>query len=168
MLHLSYCVIAAGLGLTAGAPKITVHDHHQGPQCRNEYITVWETEYEERETHECVTKWVPECKTEYETFIETECSNCDYETFIKTECSNCEYRWEAEGNNMEWVVIKKSPVRVSRKVPKTVCDDGYATHANEVAEVVKARQKDRKHHKDHKSGTKNYSEENASEEDKKH
>ena len=151
-LSFSYFLIAAGLGLAAGAPRGTVYDHHQGPQCRTEYITVWETEYEERETHECVTKWVPECKTEYEKFIETECSTCNYETFIENECSNCEYRWEGEGNNMEWVVIKKSPVRVSRMVPNIICDDGYATHANEAAEVVEARQKDHKNHK--KSGTK--------------
>ena len=27
---------------------------------------MYENEYEERETTECVTKWVPECKTVYE------------------------------------------------------------------------------------------------------
>ena len=44
----------------AAAP---VQDMQQGVECSVEYITVWDTEYEERETQECVTKWVPECKT---------------------------------------------------------------------------------------------------------
>ena len=37
-----------------------------GVQCRTEYTTVWDTEYVERETQECVTKYVPECKTVFE------------------------------------------------------------------------------------------------------
>ena len=94
MLHLSHILlIAAGLGLAAAAPRKHGHrSQNYGSKCRTEYHDVYENEHKEIETTECVTKWVPECKTEYETFIETECSNCDYETFIKTECSNCEYR----------------------------------------------------------------------------
>ena len=56
-------LLLACVGLAAAAPRGTVQDSHQGVQCRTEYITVWDTEYEERETQECVTKWVPECKT---------------------------------------------------------------------------------------------------------
>ena len=60
MLLLGHLLLA-GLGLYSTARGIT-----QGEQCRTEYTTVWETEYEERESHTCVTKWVPECKTVYE------------------------------------------------------------------------------------------------------
>ena len=59
---LSHLLLAC-VGLAAAAPRGTVQDRNQGVQCRTGYITVWDTEYEERETQECVTKWVPECKT---------------------------------------------------------------------------------------------------------
>ena len=36
-------------------------------ECRTEYTTVWNTEYQEREVQECDTKWVLECKTVFET-----------------------------------------------------------------------------------------------------
>ena len=60
MPHLKYLLLAC-LGLAAAAPRGTVKERQHGVQCRTEYITVWDTEYEERETQECVTKWVPEC-----------------------------------------------------------------------------------------------------------
>ena len=68
MLHLSHIIlIAAGLGQAAAAPRKHGHrSRHYGSECRTEYHDVYENEYEERETTECVTKWVPECKTEYE------------------------------------------------------------------------------------------------------
>ena len=37
-----------------------------GSKWRRRKRRTGETEDEERETQECVTKWVPECKTEYE------------------------------------------------------------------------------------------------------
>ena len=46
-------------GLAAGAPQ---GQSYLSVDCKTEYITVWETEYEERETQECDTKRVPECK----------------------------------------------------------------------------------------------------------
>ena len=58
MLHICHLLLTC-LGLTAAAP---VQDRQQGVECSVEYITVWDTEYEERETQDCVTKWVPECK----------------------------------------------------------------------------------------------------------
>ena len=64
MLYFSPFLIIAGLGLAAGAPA--ERPSYPSVQCRTEYTTVWETEYEERETKECVTKWVPDCKTVYE------------------------------------------------------------------------------------------------------
>ena len=71
LLHL---LIAAGIGLAAGAPKKSHHSSYHSshkPKCRTAYATVWEVEYEEIETHECVTKWVPECVEVSETKCET-------------------------------------------------------------------------------------------------
>merc|ERR1711902_260280 len=74
MLHFLHLLLAI-VGLATAAPRLrgTVQDSHQGVQCRTEYITVWDTEYEE-----------------------------------------CE-----DG-------LKKIPVRVSKRIAKEVCDDGYA------------------------------------------
>ena len=55
----SYLLIICGLSLAAGAPQGSSYPR---VDCRTEYTTVWETEYEERETKECVTKLVPDCK----------------------------------------------------------------------------------------------------------
>ena len=60
MLHFSPLLVIASLGLAAGAPA--ERPSYPSVKCRTEYTTVWETEYEERETKECVTKWVPDCK----------------------------------------------------------------------------------------------------------
>merc|ERR1711902_307226 len=145
MLHLFHLPLAF-VALAAAAPSSKYHGH--GIQCRTEYTTLWDTEYEDIETHECVTKWVPVCKT----YTETECSTENKKV--------CEKTWEGEGENMKWVDIpgtceyqprdeckdvtkeqctknakkmcenkhKRIPVRVSKKVPKKVCDndDGYA------------------------------------------
>merc|ERR1712147_563272 len=175
MLHLCHFLLAC-VALAAAAPSSKYHGH--GIQCRTEYTTLWDTEYEDIETHECVTKWVPVCKT----YTETECSTENRKV--------CEKTWEGEGDNMKWVIIpgtceiqphdecmdvtkekctknakkmcedehKRIPVRVSRKVPKKVCDDGYADPLS-VSEVVglkseKAstaggqRRKNKKHSKD--------------------
>merc|ERR1712029_241515 len=146
MYHL-YHLLLACLSLAAAVPiGLVVQDHEV--HCRTEYTTLWDTEDEDIETHECVTKWVPVCKT----YTETECSTENRKV--------CEKTWEGEGDNIKWVDIpgtceyqphdeckdvtkehctenakkmcedkhKRIPVRVSKRVPKKVCDDddGYA------------------------------------------
>merc|ERR1711972_516375 len=185
MLHLCNLLLAC-VALAAAAPSSKYHGY--GIQCRTEYTTLWDTEYEDIETHECVTKWVPVCKT----YTETECSTENKKV--------CEKTWEGEGENMKWVDIpgtceyqphdeckdvtkeqctknakkmcedkhKRIPVRVSKRVPKKVCDDddGYANP--DEYEVTEARssgkkdsdedsdedsseeEKERKKHKKHK------------------
>merc|ERR1739838_1145764 len=252
MPHLSYLLLTC-LDLTTAAPRGTGQDRQHGVHCRTEYITVWDTEYEERETQECVTKWVPECKTVFERKCEPTTRNmCDkvyekkcstvwknvceeeykteYVTVTETECStkNSKYTWEGKGDNMKWVIIpgsceiqphdkckdvtkqvpskvcrqipdevcsnqptekctkkpkkecenehKKSPVRVSKRIAKKVCDsdDGYADPLSipdydeyeydvEVIEAKSGRQ--RRKHKNNKKDRKD-SEEDSSEEDK--
>lgn len=64
MLYLPHLLFAC-VGLAAAAPrKYGRESYHE--ECRTEYKTVYETEYEEIESHTCVTKWVPDCKTVYE------------------------------------------------------------------------------------------------------
>merc|ERR1711884_602351 len=191
MLHLCNLLLAC-VALAAAAPSSKYHGHEV--HCRTEYTTLWDTEYEDIETHECVTKWVPVCKT----YTETECSTENRKV--------CEKTWEGEGDNMKWVNIpgtceyqphdeckdvtkeqctknakkmcedkhKRIPVRVSKKVPKKVCDndDGYTNPLSipefDENEVIDARsngkndsdedsdedsseeEKERKKHKKHK------------------
>merc|ERR1712154_596589 len=173
MNHLFHLLFAC-LGLAAAVPiGLVVQDRQV--QCWTEYTTLWDTEYEDIETHECVTKWVPVCKT----YTETECSTENRKV--------CEKTWEGEGDNIKWVDIpgtceyqphdeckdvtkeqctknakkmcenkhKRIPVRVSKKVPKKVCDedDGY-TNPNfsipESDEDTSDEEKERKKHKKHK------------------
>merc|ERR1711971_31122 len=132
MPHLSYLLLTC-LGLTIAAPRGPGQDRQQGVHCRTEYITVWDTEYEERETQECVTKWVPErktvserrceptsrevcekvhkkrCRTVWKESCEEE-YRTEYVTVYETECTTtnskeCEYMWEGKGENMKWVII---------------------------------------------------------------
>merc|ERR1711923_343800 len=152
MLYLCHLLLACP---TMWCTLSCTESHGHGIQCRTEYTTLWDTEYEDIETHECVTKWVPVCKT----YTETECSTENKKV--------CEKTWEGEGDNIKWVDIpgtceiqphdecmdvtkekctknakkmcedehKRIPVRVSRRVPKKVCDDGYADPLS-VSEVV--------------------------------
>merc|ERR1712172_308029 len=120
MPHLSYLLLAC-LGLASAAPRGTVQERQQGVHCRTEYITVWDTEYEERVTErkcetttrnvcdkvyekKCTTVWKNVCEEEYKT---------EYVTVTETECStknskDCEYTWEGKGDNMKWVIIPNS------------------------------------------------------------
>merc|ERR1712024_88178 len=146
MLHLCHLLLAC-VALAAAAPSSKYHHGHE-IQCRTEYITLSTTEYEDIETKECKTKWVPVCKT----YTETECSTEHRKV--------CEKKWEGKGDNMKRVNIpgtcksyphdeckdvtkehcnknaeemcedkhKRIPVTVTKKVPKKICDedDGYA------------------------------------------
>merc|ERR1712045_89173 len=49
-------------------------------QCRTEYVTLWDTEYQEKEKKVCVQKF----RTEYEPYTESECTteykqDCQFE-----------------------------------------------------------------------------------------
>merc|ERR1712200_290623 len=78
------------LCLVTGAPS-PYNEVQSAPQtksvsCRTEYSVVWDTQYQEKETQECVT--------EYEPYTETECTT-EYK-------EDCEFQWEGYGNNKVW------------------------------------------------------------------
>merc|ERR1711902_31997 len=92
--------------------------------------------------NECTTQYQQQCsqkyKEEVEYYTETEC-NTDYK-------EDCEYQWEGTGNNKVWAPIpgtcnnnaydkcgavhKQVPQRISRRVPKKVCDGGSGSGYN--------------------------------------
>merc|ERR1712038_553066 len=211
------------LSLASGAPY-TPNGAAEAPQparlntgsveCRTEYTTVWDTQYQEKETQQCVTNYEKVCQTvterlckattrqECQTVYEKSCNTVyksvcvdqyktEYEPYTETECSteykeDCQYQWEGRGNNKVWAPIpgtckqnpydsckdvsktkekqvaypvcrdvpeqvcqdvprqhctnkhKKVPVRISKTVPKKVCDSGHGYSAPPAAlpEVV--------------------------------
>jgi len=151
-------------GLTSGAPQYgsgvqpppsrpakQVGGSTTSVQCRTEYTTIWDTQYQEKETQECVTKYDNVCKTVFErqcqpttrqecnTIYEKKCTTVyknvcvdkyktEYEPYTETECStqykeDCEYQWEGHGNNKVWVPIpgtcKNNPYDECKEVTKT-------------------------------------------------
>merc|ERR1711862_842522 len=91
-------------------------------QCRTEYVTLWDTEYQEKEEQVCVTKYEKECTqrvqrlcqpttrqechTEYEKQCNTIYKNVcvqkfrtEYEPYTESECTteykqDCQYEWK--------------------------------------------------------------------------
>merc|ERR550534_1276062 len=106
MLYLSYIIlIAAGLGLTAAAPR--KHGHRsQEAVCIQKTTQVCNEVQEEK----CTTVRKDVCEeqnvTEYETYTVTECSSfylfmdeeeCAYHREGEGENKECAYHWEGEG-----------------------------------------------------------------------
>merc|ERR1711910_84337 len=97
-------------------------------ECRTEYTTVWDTQYQEKETQQC--------STEYK--------------------EDCEYQWEGHGNNKVWAPIpgtcKQNPYDsckdvsktkekqvaypVCRDVPEQVCQDVPRQQCRQVPDQV--------------------------------
>merc|ERR1712154_684658 len=160
------------LCLVSGAPQ----PQGQSVSCRTEYSVVWDTQYQEKETQECVTNYEKSCSTVYKSVC-VEQYKTEYEPYTETECTtdykeDCEFQWEGYGNNKVWAKIpgtckqnpydkcqdvtktkekqvaypvcndvpeqkcedvprqqctkkhKKVPVRISKNIPKKVCDTG--------------------------------------------
>merc|ERR1711971_1486092 len=156
MYHFSYVLLLACLGLAAAAPRKHGQDRHHGVQCRTEYTTLWDTEYQDIETHECVTKWVPVCEGDNVEWvvIPGTCVLQPHDECIDVTKQKC----TEEAKEMCEDEHKRIPVRVSKRVPKKVCDDVYAdSHDNSEYEQTKDydedssdEKKDRKKNKKHK------------------
>merc|ERR1712110_110293 len=84
---------------------------------------------------ECQTIYEQSCSTVYKSVC-VEQFKTEYEPYTETECTteykeDCEFQWEGYGNNKIWAKIpgttkhKKVPVRISKNIPKKVCDTGY-------------------------------------------
>merc|ERR1712193_85745 len=155
------------LCLVTGAPspynEVQSAPQTWGVSCRTEYSVVWDTQYQEKETQECVTDYEKVCHTvterlckpttrqECQTIYEKSCSTVyksvcvdqyktEYEPYTETECTteykeDCEFQWEGYGNNKVWAPIpgtcKQNPFDSCKDVTKTkerqvaypVCND---------------------------------------------
>merc|ERR1711996_219758 len=55
-------------------------------QCRTEYVTLWDTEYQEKEEQVCVTKYEKECTTIYKNVC-VQKFRTEYEPYTESECT---------------------------------------------------------------------------------
>merc|ERR1719270_333601 len=129
-------------------------------QCRTEYATLWDTEYKETETEECITEYEKVCRTETQrlcqpttrqecnTVYEKQCSTVyknvcveqyktEYEPYTETECvteykEDCEYQWEGHGHDKVWAPIAGT----CKKNPYETCVDVAKTKEKQVAYPV--------------------------------
>jgi hypothetical protein len=128
-----------------------------GLHCRTEFVTLWDTKYEEREEQVCTTVYKKECETrtqrlcqptsrqechqEYEQQCATVYRNVcvqkyrtEYEPYTESECTtlykqDCQYQWEGQGNAKVWAPIDGT----CQNVPYDECHDVAKTHSKQVA-----------------------------------
>merc|ERR1712014_195692 len=102
-------------------------------QCRTEYVTVWDTEYQEREEQVCETVYVKQCSTIYKNVC-VQKFRTEYEPYTESECTteykqDCQYEWRGHGNDKVWAPIEGT----CQNVPYDECRDVEKTHAKQVA-----------------------------------
>merc|ERR1711915_553160 len=126
-------------------------------QCRTEYVTLWDTEYQEREEQVCKTVYEKQCSTrtqrlcqpttrqECTTEYANECSTIyknvcvqkyrtEYEPYTESECTteykqDCQFEWRGYGNDKVWAPIEGT----CQNVPYDECKEVAKTHAKQVA-----------------------------------
>merc|ERR1711881_566002 len=126
-------------------------------QCRTEYVTLWDTEYQEKEEQICETVYEKqctqriqrlcqpttrqECHTEYEQQCNTIYKNVcvqkyrtEYEPYTESECTteykqDCQFEWRGHGNDKVWAPIEGT----CQYVPYDECKEVAKTHAKQVA-----------------------------------
>jgi len=129
-------------------------------QCRTEYVTLWDTTYQEKEEQVCTTIYEKQCETRYQnlckpttreechTEYEQQCVtqykkvcvdqySTVYEPYTETVCTtlykeDCQYQWEGQGNDKVWAPIAGT----CEQVPYDECKDVTKTHAKQVANQV--------------------------------
>merc|ERR1712061_439436 len=94
-------------------------------QCRTEYVTLWDTEYQEREEQVCETVYEKQCETRTQRL-------CQPTT--RQECTtkykqDCQYEWRGHGNDKVWAPIEGT----CQNVPYDECKEVAKTHAKQVA-----------------------------------
>merc|ERR1712117_147012 len=126
-------------------------------QCRTEYVTLWDTEHQEREEQVCETVYEKQCETrtqrlcqpttrqECTTNYVQECSTIyknvcvqkyrtEYEPYTESECTteykqDCQFEWRGHGNDKVWAPIEGT----CQNVPYDECKEVAKTHAKQVA-----------------------------------
>merc|ERR1712019_188517 len=128
------------LCLVTGAPS-PYSEVQSAPQtksvsCRTEYSVVWDTQYQEKETQECVRDYEKVCHTVTERLCKpTTRQEC--QTKLEKSCSTvyksvCDFQWEGYGNNKVWAKIPGT----CKQNPYDNCQDVTKTKEKQVAYPV--------------------------------
>jgi len=159
MLLASLALGAPGASNYGGATVVGPAKQIASPsiQCRTEYVTLWDTEYQEKEEQICETVYEKqctqriqrlcqpttrqECHTEYEQQCNTIYKNVcvqkyrtEYEPYTESECTteykqDCQFEWRGHGNDKVWAPIEGT----CQNVPYDECKEVAKTHAKQVA-----------------------------------
>merc|ERR1711973_461983 len=102
-------------------------------QCRTEYVTLWDTEYQEKEEQVCVTEYEQQCTTIYKNVC-VQKFRTELEPYTESECTteykqDCQFEWRGHGNDKVWAPIEGT----CQNVPYDECRDVQKTHAKQVA-----------------------------------
>merc|ERR1711863_133220 len=105
----------------------------QSIQCRTEYVTLWDTEYQEREEQVCKTVYEKQCSTIYKNVC-VQKYRTEYEPYTESECTteykqDCQFEWRGYGNDKVWAPIEGT----CQNVPYDECKEVAKTHAKQVA-----------------------------------
>merc|ERR1712088_1231816 len=105
----------------------------QSIQCRTEYVTLWDTEYQEREEQVCKTVYEKQCSTRTQRLCQPttrqECTT-EYANECSTEYKqDCQFEWRCYGNDKVWAPIEGT----CQNVPYDECKEVAKTHAKQVA-----------------------------------
>merc|ERR1719249_3125 len=81
-----------------------------GIQCRTEYVTLWDTEYQEKEEQICETVYEKQCNTIYKNVC-VQKYRTEYEPYTESECTteykqDCQFEWRGHGNDKVWAPIE--------------------------------------------------------------
>merc|ERR1712083_1159542 len=100
-------------------------------QCRTEYVTLWDTEYQEKEEQICETVYEKQCSTRTQRLCQpTTRQECYTESECTTEYKqDCQYEWRGHGNDKVWAPIEGT----CQNVPYDECKEVAKTHAKQVA-----------------------------------
>merc|ERR1712152_3320 len=164
-MSLRSVIVPLLLSLASGAPY-TPNGAVEAPQparlntgsveCRTEYTTVWDTQYQEKETQQCVTNYEKVCQTvterlckattrqECQTVYEKSCNTVYKSVCVDQYKADCQYQWEGHGNNKVWAPIpgtcKQNPYDSCKDVTKTkaeqVCQDVPRQQCRQVPDQV--------------------------------
>merc|ERR1711953_727359 len=156
LASLALCAPGANYGAAA---HVSLAKQISSPsiQCRTEYVTLWDTEYQEREEQvcetvyekqcetrtqrlcqpttrqECTTNYVKQCNTIYKNVC-VQKFRTELEPYTESECTteykqDCQFEWRGHGNDKVWAPIEGT----CQNVPYDECKEVAKTHAKQVA-----------------------------------
>merc|ERR1712076_191941 len=71
-------------------------------QCRTEYVTLWDTEYQEKEEQVCVTKYEKECTQRVQRLCQPTTRQEGHTEYKQ----DCQFEWRGHGNDKVWAPIE--------------------------------------------------------------